>query len=149
MAQQLTLENFLSMFESDLGKTVANIDWMIPERTDIHDSIRRAWEELRPQFEVAKKETHKIAYADASSLKVRGLSGAQLELKIREYAWRRERLLNFDKSKLSKITGVVLKRLLRTLLASADNVLDTLASMVPPVQPIKEFKDTLVSIASD
>lgn len=149
MSQLLPLDKFLSMFKSDLQNTVANIEWMIPERKDIHVLVRNAWKELQPQFETATKEIGKIASTDVSSFQARGLSGSQLELKIKEYTWRRERLFNFDKLRLSRIASDVLKRLLRALLASADNILDTLASIVPPIQVIKEFKDTLVSIASD
>ena len=150
MSQSVLLEKFLTMFESDLQKTVINIDWMIPERKDIHVFVRNAWKELQPRLEPAKREIHKIGSIDASTFQVRGLSGSQLELKIEEYRWRREAFLyNFNKFKLSKIAGDVLKRLLKALLVSADNVLDTLASMLPTIQAIKEFKDTLISIASD
>jgi hypothetical protein len=140
------------MFESDLRKTVANIEWMIPERKDIHVLVRKAWEELQPQFRTAAEEIREIVSTDVSErarFQAMGLSGSQLELKIREYTRRRERLLDFDKLKLSRIASDVLKRLLKALLTSADNILDTLASMFPPMQAIKEFKDTLVSIASD
>jgi hypothetical protein len=139
------------MFESDLQNTVANIERMIPERKDIHDLVRNAWKELQPQFETATKEISEVS-TDVSArrrFQAMGLSGSQLELKIKEYTWRRERLFNFDKLKLSKIPSDVLKRLLKALLISADNILDTLASMFLPIQAIKEFKDTLVSIASD
>lgn len=152
MSQLLPLEKFLSMFESDLQNTVANIEWMIPERKDIYGLVRNAWKELQPQFETATKEIREIVSTDVSAgarFQAMGLSGSQLELKIKEYTRRRERLLNFDKLKLSRIASDVLKRLLKALLTSADNILDTLASIFPPMQAIKEFKDTLVSIASD
>jgi hypothetical protein len=54
------------MFESDLHNTVANIEWMIPERKDIHFLVRKAWEELQPQFETATKEIRKIVSTDVS-----------------------------------------------------------------------------------
>jgi hypothetical protein len=147
LSQLVPLEKFLFMFESDLQTTVANIDWMIPERKAIHILVRHAWKELQQQFETATREIRKI---DVSSYQARGLSGSQLELKIEEYKWRREPFLsNFDKLRPSKMTSDLLKRLLKALLTSADNILDTLASMLPPMQAIKEFKDTLVSIASD
>jgi hypothetical protein len=150
LSQLLPLEKFLFMLESDLQNTVANIDWIIPERRDIHSLVREAWRELQPQFETATKEMRKIASIDVSSFQARGLSGSQLELKIEEYRWRREPFLsNFKKFRPSKITSNVLKRLLKALLISADNILDTLASMLPTMQAVKEFKDTLASIASE
>ncbi len=150
MSQLLPLEKFLSMLESDLQNTVANIDWIIPERRDIHSLVREAWRELQPQFETATKEMRKIASIDVLSFQARGLSGSQLELKIEECRWRREPFLsNFKKFRPSKSTSNVLKRLLKALLISADNILDTLASMLPTIQAVKEFKDTLASIASE
>lgn len=147
MSQLPSLDKFLLMFESDLNYTVANIEWMIPERKNIHVLVRKAWEELQPQFETVTKEIHST---DVSNFQARGLSGSQLELKIEEYRWRREPFLSsLDKTRSSKITTGLLKRFLKALLTSADNILDTLASMFIPIQAIKEFKDTLVSIASD
>jgi hypothetical protein len=138
------------MLESDLQNIVANIDWIIPERRDIHSLVREAWRELQPRFETATREMRKIVSIDVSSFQARGLSGSQLELKIEEYRWRREPFLsNFEKFRPSKISSNVLKRLLKALLISADNILDTLASMLPTIQAVKEFKDTLASIASE
>jgi hypothetical protein len=145
LSELQSLEKFLTNVHEDLGEAVDIIEWIAPERKDIHDLVSKAWKELQPQFKTAQIQITKI---DSKSFQTAGLSGSQLGLKIKEYEWRRSRFQReFEEQRVSKKTSDHhLRSLLRRVLSAADNILDTLASVFPPVQPIKEFKDTLASV---
>ena len=142
---------FILEIRETLDMLVNNITLLIPKRKDMHGLLKNAWGEVYVAFDNSIKQLNRIPN---EKIEKEGLSGYQLQLKLSEYSWRKERLnriwnnsynssLRIGRPKLN-----IVRKAISRLLKAIDNILDSLSNVVPPLHAIKEIKDTLDSIIS-
>ena len=116
---------FLHDLQKVLGYAVEAWEQYAP--TEDLDDVYGAWVELQPAFDEAHREIDNV---EPDGLQSVGLMGAQLRLKLNGFGRRLTRFWND--------TG---RGALRSVLRWADVPLGSLATAIPGVDPIKEFKE--------
>lgn len=136
------LKNLLNEVRGYLEYVVENLDFLLPDKKDLHSLIRGAWSEISPLFD---KLIGKIYEVSEDEFRYVGLTGMQLELKLQQWYWQRTRveeaIKTGDKSKI------------RSALSKAFNfierILESLKSVIPRFDAIDEFKHTVADMLVD
>jgi len=145
--QENILVEFLSGVRDDLQLAVTDYRWFATEETWLlEEAVHGAWHDLTSQFERALNE---LAIGETSSNQLRdhGLVGPQLTLKIG--FWRRHRQRARELWALMKSTGRRIQSSIVHKLFDAAQIILGSMSFIPGIDAIKEFKDTIESIADD
>jgi len=137
---------FVDNVHSDLELIIDNIEKWKNYRIDIHILVKEAWIEVQDNFDLGKREIENIS---DDTLKMYGLSGKQLDLKLAEYEKRKSDFLaspNYEpRDKRPRMWEVRLRK----HLIAIDVVFDSLASSIPQLQAVKEIKEFLLSVFND
>ena len=144
------LIEFISQIQEDISKIVSNFHELVPEPEELHEQVRNAWEELTPIFDQIMSELDNFRdQADRDrELQLRGLTGAQLQLKLSLYRRRREEFrdeldeferANKDKKKRRRgfLGGIIQK-----LFGIINKILDSLG-FLPGPDAVKEVKGVI------
>lgn len=146
---KLQLSVFLQDMWNILELIINNIEWLAPDRKDIHKLMKETWEELRDRLDTSVKMLAEISDKD---LDKEGLSGIQLQLKLREYTWKKDKLSNtweeFSSLVNTKPKLGIIRKAISKVIKAIDNILDSLSNVIAPIHAIKEIKDTIDSIIS-
>ena len=140
------LIDFLDETEKILESIVKVIKEIVPDRKDVHPEIEKSWEELKKKY--LPKIKNKLEKCKLSKLEQQGLTGIMLELKIKEFNYRKD---HFERERGSWLSpGNILRRFIKNpfskIVTAIDNILDSLTQVVGITHALKEFKDTLNSI---
>jgi hypothetical protein len=145
--QENILVEFLVGVRDDLQLAVTDYRWFATEETSfLEEVVHSAWRDLISQFERALSE---LALGETlpDQLRDHGLVGPQLTLKIG--FWRRQRQRARELWALMKSTARrIPSSIVHKLFDAAQIILESL-SFVPGIDAIKEFKDTIESIADE
>lgn len=130
MSDQTDLRDFLNETEALLTEIIDRRAEFIPE--ELQPYFVEAWPEVRASISTAKDDLFtRVVVSDR--LPSAGLTGKQLALKL--FAFRR----SVDALKL----GGWSRRLLKRVLDWLNTILGSLASVLPGVDAIKEFKEAI------
>lgn len=147
------LEAFISNIEEDLTIVVSRGRDINPELESIYSLIQRAWEDVKPHFTEIKEYISGKQHLEKMEdhLRNRGLTGVQLELKLRVYNQRRQEFLkewndfvNAPQEEKKRRRGI-LGRILGKLLRIIDRILESLG-FIPGTDAVKEIKGVLEEI---
>ena len=94
-----------------------------------------AWEDVRTNLREVQEKLQALSSNVWHELELYGLTGIQLKLKLEMF----DRLLNDFKNTRAQ-------RYLWRLLGMINSLLDSLASVFPPIEAVSEFKETLEQI---
>jgi len=146
-AENLTQLTFLlQSIRNDLDIVVENWEIIYPELKTLVDSAKKAWFEIRENIAQAEKQIED----KKAELRSRGLSGSQLDFKIQIFIayqnlftveWQRYQTAKEEEKRT--LLDLVRHFILRKLLKQGDIILDSLASIIPLLEPLVEFKETL------
>lgn len=161
------LNDFLTKTKDIFDDVVPQIRELVPKRTDVHEDIEKAWEEIKRDF--YPRIFSELIICDPEKLKRQGLSGAMLDLKLKEFIHRvdqwkissknlekQNKLINIPGAQTPQIKDRFFRKLLhkfeanfQLVVTAIDNILDSLANVVGVAHALKEFKETLGSIVKD
>jgi hypothetical protein len=142
------LRQFLRQVEKILADLSENPRPAIPGR--FHESMNAAWSVVRPKFNIAIEKLQMIPANDIiTPLDECGLLGPQLVFKLSIFQHARDKLMDHGTPK----EGQQKKRrwwmrwldLFKPTLKAADVILGSLAKVLPVVEAIKEYKESLES----
>lgn len=130
---------------------VYNIRRFAPERVDIHDLVEKSWKDVENAFGKVTQQLAEISIEDLSRV---GLSGPQLELKLKEYEYRREkfdkaaRLLEegYERRKPARVIRKLEKNTKKQVSKTCEItniILESLSALIMPAHILKEIKGVL------
>jgi hypothetical protein len=124
MAEQIedvkSLENFLDMVREELRVIVEERLNEMPQ--ELREDTEKAWKEVRGLIDIAQKKLYGIR---SERLKEAGLTGSSLRLKLKGFM-------------LARADGVR-RRILRWM----NIILGSLCTVLPILEPVKEFKEAV------
>lgn len=142
MKDRQLITKFLDETQTELEFIVGNIYSLLPEEAQLASSLKNAWHEIIPAFEIIKDQLNVI---DADTLFVVGLSSYQLMLKYDLFTAARSTfreksqdidMLNRKQKKLAKDNIISALEAMHTILLSLKNV-------IPNVNAIISFSSVL------
>ena len=142
------LREFLRDVQHLLGRIVDRPQRVIPRRH--RDRMSTAWDSVQPKFEsvfaaLAPSSTANVV----PTLRLRGLTGAELAFKLEVFAHARDRYLDHGAPKKGRGRGrrwwARWRELLAPTLAAADVMLVGLGGVFPGVEAIREFEAVLAA----
>lgn len=125
--------------KNDLGRIVKHIADIAPERKDIHELARKAWQELDFEKLHAAIDRNKDNF---EIFKAHGLTESSWDLKAEEY---QHRSGNINQA-LDQGNYSLVRRIFRKFEDAADSWLKSLTSALGVGGAIDELKDTFKSI---
>jgi hypothetical protein len=136
------ITKFLDETQTELAFIVGNVYSLLPEQTQLASSLKNAWHEIIPSFEIIKDQLNII---DGDTLFVVGLSSYQLMLKYDLFTAARSAfreksqdidMLNRKQKKVAKDNIIGALEAMHTILLSLKNV-------TPNVNAIMSFNSVL------
>lgn len=145
------LREFLRQLEELLAELTEHPAVLIPGRH--HDPMKAAWVSVRPKFPMLVKQLETTAASNViPALKTAGLLGDELIFKLSIFDHARDELRDSLASRTEAPREGLLKRGWRALgklwkraLEAGDVILGSLASVLPPAEAIKEYKEAAES----
>ncbi|MGB3478780.1 MAG: hypothetical protein WBB67_06440 [bacterium] len=142
MKDRQLITKFLDETQTELAFIVGNVYSLLPEEEQLVSSLKNAWHEIIPAFEIIKDQLNII---DADTLLVVGLSNYQLILKYDLFTSARSAfreksqdidMLNGKQKKVAKDNIISALEAMHTILFSLKNV-------IPNVDAIISFNSVL------
>jgi len=138
------LEKFILDVKDDINSVVSQIVDLNPGLEIFYSLLRKAWDDVRPSFNEVQKYLKENKYKNEiwPQLKSRGLTGVQLELKLKVYYLYRN---EFFKAKENKEKRGIIGKIIGKLFRIIDRIFESLG-FIPAIDGIKEFKGILEEI---
>jgi len=142
------LREFLRQLKAILADLAEYPRPAIPGRH--HETMKAAWSEVQPKFTAASNELRPPQSTNhISKLKEVGLMGPQLTFKLSIFQHARDELLDHgtpkDGQQKKRRWWKRFCRLFKPALKAADVILGSLAGVIPVVEAIKEYKESVES----
>jgi hypothetical protein len=139
---------FLRQLEKLLADLTANPGTAIPGRH--HENMSAAWNDVRPNFSLSIQALQRPAVNNIiTQLEDSGLMGNQLVFKLSIFQHAYDELLDHGPLKDAEPTNRPwwkrLRDLFKPTLKAANVILGSLATFIPPLEPIKEYKESVES----